>query len=331
MATPLTTTTELPIAAVEHELRALWQAAAESDAVSRASLFNLVAVTATDAEYDHVTTTIRKLTNRHPCRAIVLRAGDDDTAPATAQINAHCHLTGGGQKQVCCEQITVHAGAPQLPAAMLALLEGDLPVVLWWPGDLTRQAELFRQLSALADRVIGDTSHGAPPATAPAAWFTDISWLRLAFWREQVAEFFDEPAARALVPAIESVAVEYTTRPGAARRAGLLAAWFARQAGWSARGAVRRVRLALSASSETTDAGVLAIELRAASAWWAVRKDPAECTVTATVTLPTVCGLPRKRSLWPGDEPTLISWALDETTPDPVYPRVLALAARLLP
>jgi len=326
MAAPLTTTT-LPVAAVEHELRALWQAAAEADAVSRASLFNLVACVATDTEYEQVTALLSQLTDRHPCRAIVLRAAADDAAEATAQINAHCHLTGGGRKQVCCEQISVRAGAPRLPAAVLALLEGDLPVVVWWPGDPAPRRELFRQLSALADRVIGDTSHWAvPPPTMPAEWFADVSWLRLAFWREQVAELFDEPAARALVPAIAAVTIEHTTRPGAAWRARLLGAWFAQQAGWAD---ARRVRYELSASAETTDAGVLAIELRAPSARWAVRKNPDECTVTATATLPAACGLPRKRSLWPGDEATLLSWALDQPAPDPTYPRALAWATRL--
>src|SRR5436190_22593522 len=104
------TETAVDVARVERQLRELWQLAAESEngQITRASLFNLVAYTETDAARDHATEVISTLTSRHPCRAIVLQAqpGADELS---ASITAHCHLAGGGHKQVCCEQISINA------------------------------------------------------------------------------------------------------------------------------------------------------------------------------------------------------------------------------
>ena len=33
-----------------------------------------------------------------------------------ASITAHCHLAGGGGKQVCCEQISIHASGKNVAA-----------------------------------------------------------------------------------------------------------------------------------------------------------------------------------------------------------------------
>src|SRR5467141_3617169 len=75
--------TAVDVAQIERQLHELWQLAAESKGessgkpVTRACLFNLVAVSETEAELDHLTETITTLTSRDPCRAIVLLAQPD--------------------------------------------------------------------------------------------------------------------------------------------------------------------------------------------------------------------------------------------------------------
>src|SRR5437867_302840 len=190
--------TAVDVPAIERQLRELWALASESGQgqITRACLFNLVAYCETDAERDHATEVISTLTSRHPCRAIVLLAKADESQPELgASITAHCHLAGGGRKQVCCEQISIHASGASvahLAAAVLPLLESDLPTVLWWNGVFLERPELFRRLNAVSDRVLFDTSRWPAPnltglvqviAGNPRTTFADLSWSRLGLWR----------------------------------------------------------------------------------------------------------------------------------------------------
>ena len=163
----------MDVAHIERQLHELWQLAAESGQdplqrqITRACLFNFVAFCKTDAELSHATETISTLTSRHPCRAIVLLAKlNESHAELSAAISAHCHLAGGGRKQVCCEQISIRASGEstgQLASAVLPLLESDLPTVLWWQGNFMAHPTLFQRLIAVADRLIYDTSTWEAP------------------------------------------------------------------------------------------------------------------------------------------------------------------------
>jgi glucose-6-phosphate dehydrogenase assembly protein OpcA len=341
--------TAVDVAAVERQLHELWQLAAESERdpshrqVTRACLFNLVAVCETDADRDHATETISQLTVRHPCRAIVLLA--DARAPHSelgAAISAHCHLAGGG-KQVCCEQIAIHAGGAgiaHLGAAVLPLLESDLPTVLWWPGNFLQHVDLFRRLIAVADRLIFDTSQwpdaleslGALARTIAAVRgcrFADLSWTRLGLWRRLAAEMFDEPHCRAELAQLASVEVLHGWGPGAALRARLYAGWIAGQLGWSVATAKARTRLNTRDDRDATSVGILAVTLRSAAATFTVRKNHGQRTATAHVEMPDICGLPRTRAFWPTDDASLLSQELDHPLRHSVYERALAMSAAM--
>src|SRR2546426_102514 len=84
--------TAVDVARIERQLHDLWQLAAESEKgqITRASLFNLVAYTETDADRDHATEVVSTLTSRHPCRAIVLlcRASAPLAEPSTGGTTA---------------------------------------------------------------------------------------------------------------------------------------------------------------------------------------------------------------------------------------------------
>ncbi len=337
--------TAVDVARVERQLGELWQLAAESEKdrqITRASLFNLVAYNETDAVRDHVTEVISTLTSRHPCRAIVLLAQADVPADElTASITAHCHLAGGGQKQVCCEQISIYASGKSiahLAAAVLPLLESDLPTVLWWNGNFLERPELFRRLSAVSDRVLFDTS------TWPAAplrklvetiadhshtGFADLSWTRLGLWRRFAAETFDEPHCRAALSSIRAVELIHGCGPGAKLRALLLGSWVAAQLDWSVAEARSRIQLQARRDNDTTAVGILSFTIAGDAIQVCVRKNHGERTASATVSMPDVCGLPRKRAFWPADDASLLSQELDRSAPHRVYERALALAAEI--
>ena len=343
--------TAVDVAGIERQLHELWQLAAESEKdpsrrqITRASLFNLVAFCETDSGRDHATETISALTSRHPCRAIVLMAEPNELrTELSASISAHCHLAGGGRKQVCCEQISIHASGKstnQVGSAVLPLLESDLPTILWWQGNFLESPELFGHLVTVADRVVFHTSQWHKPETHLAALhrvtveqrrcvFTDLSWTRLGIWRKLTAECFDEPPARAELDQIRSVEIGCGHGPGGMMRATLYAAWLAAQLGWSPAVASSRIHLTpQKGGPDTLTMGIISVELKSPSATFLLRKSLGEWAASATVIMPQMCTLPRKQAFELNDDASLLSQVFDQPGRDPIYERALVMAAAL--
>ena len=343
--------TAVDVAQIERQLHELWQMAAESEkdpaqrAITRASLFNFVAVCETDAARDHATETISTLTTRDPCRAIVLLAKPAESkSEISASITAHCHLAGGGRKQVCCEQIAIEAtgrSVGHLAGAVLPLLESDLPTVIWWQGNFLQQPDLFRRLSGVADRLIFDTSLWPDGKNQFAAiraaveshrhtMFADLSWTRLGLWRKLAAELFDEPHCRNELDRLEGVEIVHGRGPGARLRALLFASWVAAQLNWPARDAAARIQLTGRDDDDATAVGILSIKLKSPAASFTIHKNYGERAASATVEMPNACGLPRKRAFWPTDDASLLSQELDQSARHVVYERALKMAANVM-
>lgn len=246
------------VKAVERELTALWEEAArgpeDGPAIMRACALNVIVVAFGSRMADEVAAIIARLLGRHPCRAIVLRA-DPEAAESGLQawVSAHCQLPTAGGKQICCEQITLSAqgeAVGELPGTVLPLLVSDLPVFLWWPGDLSLEDELFNWIAAMSDRVIVDSSAFQAPEVvlkglstliegpSRRAAFGDLNWIRLTSWRELAAQFFDPPDLRPSLDRIAEVLFEYgaldLARPNPAQ-ALLLTGWLASRLGWQPR------------------------------------------------------------------------------------------------
>ena len=343
--------TAVDVMEIERQLHELWQLAAASHndpaerQITRACLFNFVVFCETDREVDHATKTISQLTSRHPCRAIVLLAEPDGPrSELTASISAHCHLAGGGRKQVCCEQISIRASGEstgQLASVVLPFLESDLPTVIWWRGNFMARPTSFQRLIAVADRMIYDTSTWETPevflgalscvgADQPRCRFADLSWTRLEFWRKLTAECFDDAPCRGMLERIRSVNIAYGSQSGGRLRALLYSGWLAAQLGWTPQDAAAKIRVSGRTETDAATAGLLSVELQADKATVCVRKNCGELTASAQVTMARVCALPRKRAFWPTDDATLLSQELDRSTSDPVYQWALAMAAALV-
>jgi hypothetical protein len=82
----------------------------------------------------------------------------------SAWINAHCHLTRAGAKQVCCEQISfLFEGdtSRRLSNTLFAHLDSDLPLYLWWQGEFPESID--ETLWAWVDRLIYDSQSWRDP------------------------------------------------------------------------------------------------------------------------------------------------------------------------
>ncbi|HUJ11941.1 MAG TPA: glucose-6-phosphate dehydrogenase assembly protein OpcA [Verrucomicrobiae bacterium] len=342
--------TAVDVAQIERQLHELWQAAAESGQdssgrqIARSCLFSFVVYCGTESERDHATQTIGMLTPRHPCRAIVLWAQPDTPqTELSATISAHCHVAGGGRKQVCCEQIAIRASGSdveKLKAVVLPLLESDLPTVIWWPGNFLQQRQSFRRLMDVADRILYDTSSWNQPyrqlcpladmiAENRRCLFADLSWTRLDLWRQLAADFFDDPLCQKELGKIRAVEIEHGCGPGAGVRARLLASWFAAQLEWPVSDAQAKLRLTEKEERDASAVGIRSFTIRTDDATFSIRKNHGELTATALAVMPNVCGVPRKRAFRPMDDASLLSQELDHSLRHAIYERSLTMASRL--
>ena len=326
--------TAVDVAQVERQLRELWEMAGPN--VTRASLFNLVAWCESAESRDRAAEIIGDITSRLPCRAILVLApvgragpsappGDtnaDDELSST--VTARCQLAAGGRKQVCCEQISITAGerrVGQVASAVLPLLEGDLPTVLWWRGNFNEQPSLFQRWENVVTRVIFDSSAVPCGSNLPANG-TDLNWTRLALWRELLADCFEEPIARTALPAMERLTVVHGCGPGARWRALLFA-------GWVRTHAPVQVEFRCREDRDATAVGLLSVELSGPGATAKLWKNFGEWTASAQVTMPHVCGLSRQQAFAPLDEAALLARELEQPSPMDSYRQALAGVAAL--
>jgi glucose-6-phosphate dehydrogenase assembly protein OpcA len=209
-------------ASIEQTLAELWRGEKRDDnehAVTRAALWNVVAHSATAEHHTHASETLSKASIAVPQRTIVVRADPAAPPEMTSWISANCHLLGEG-KQVCSEEIAIVAGGdrvPRVPPLVSALLIPDMPVAVWWLGDLPHEnAAYVDALLEPADRLIVDSCEFDSPAdlaivarvaqktlTAPA----DLNWIRLEEWRVATASLFDPPPMRTKLRDVRKVRV----------------------------------------------------------------------------------------------------------------------------
>jgi len=234
------------IGKIEKELKKLWQE--QQSTATRASRLNLVVYSAADSSLRANTAIVREITKDHAGRAILIAARAKSAKNGVrAWVNAHCHLTKTGAKQTCSEQIAFllegTSAAPSLVSSLVfSHLESDLPLYLWWQGELA--AEFDSRLLCATDRLIFDSGAWATPGPQfklardftgnPGCHATpgDLNWARTTALRLAIAQFFDAPAARAELGTVDRLDIEHSAN---GHTTGLLVlGWLADTLGWQA-------------------------------------------------------------------------------------------------
>lgn len=232
---------EVPVGGIERQLKALW---ASNEAMTRASLMNFAIVSASADGMEKGTALIQEVTREHACRALLLVMDPCEQEPSLrAWITAHCQLGDGGNKSICSEQISflIHgSGQSILANTIFAHVDSDLPLTVWWQGSFNSNWEphFFTEI----DRLVIDSSEWEDPraqfAVLRRSWqhaasdfsVNDMAWTRVLSLRMALAACFDDPAALALLPQVDSV--EITCAAGHTLPGHLFAAWAAYRAGW---------------------------------------------------------------------------------------------------
>lgn len=240
---------ELNVASIESNLAALWRQEADDAGkpVTRAALWNVVVRSDGPRDQQWASSILSDVSARVPQRSIVIRAEDREADSLTSWINANCHRVGKTE-QVCSEEIVIAAGGKrvmQVPPIVNALLVPDMPVAVWWIGDLPDDHDSYVcTLFESADRVIVDSKRfdGASDftllrnlarstKTAPA----DLNWERHDAWRVATAALFDSPQFRGRAREVKRLRLvggaDDATGFGAMTAPLLHAAWFLAQTG----------------------------------------------------------------------------------------------------
>jgi glucose-6-phosphate dehydrogenase assembly protein OpcA len=241
---------DLPVnyAEIERALSELWRSASEDEnAITRAALWNVVAHTDSAANHALASETLGRVSAAVPQRTIVIRAEPQSAPEMSSWISANCHLIGDG-KQVCSEEIAVVAGGDRvhrIAPLVSALLIPDMPVAIWWLGDLPNEdADYVQALFDPADRLIVDsadfdrvedldllTKIGESTSTAPS----DLNWVRLEEWRMATASLFDPQEMRSELAEVRRIKLTVAAGEpdffGHRIEALLYLAWFSSRAG----------------------------------------------------------------------------------------------------
>src|ERR671938_33569 len=131
----------------------------------RSSVMNLVVYVPRAEDAALAMDAITALTERHPSRTICVVADPNGpTSSLDASVTTRCSAADSGR--LCWEQIqiTAHgATAAHVPGVVIPLVRPDLPTYLWWMGEPPCEAELFRRMVDLCDRLIVDSGVFARP------------------------------------------------------------------------------------------------------------------------------------------------------------------------
>ncbi|GAA5483732.1 glucose-6-phosphate dehydrogenase assembly protein OpcA [Haloferula sargassicola] len=230
---------EVPVGTIDHELKKLW---GEDDARTNASLINLAIYSEVPDSLERNSKAVRELTVEHACRAILISMDfDAPEASIRAWITAHCHLHHG-RKSVCCEQLAFALSGRstgRLHNTVFAHLASDLPLTLWWQGELSWVFD--DRFARGVDRFIFDSSEWSTPVASfgkihhalesrDALVVQDLEWTRSFQIRVSTAALFDDPVAQSVLGKIDTVTIRHHAKH---RMAALqLLAWLVTQAGW---------------------------------------------------------------------------------------------------
>ncbi len=244
------------VAQLEAELSALWKSAAEDPetqlAVTRSTALTLLVYVESEQAGEEVRNLISGIILQNPCRAVIMIAEREAAPPGlSAQISAHCQLPAVGEKEFCCEQVSILArgeAVEGLDQVVLPLMVAGLPVYLWWRGGSFSPPKFLDVILRASDHVLVDSARFPDPEAdlqrlfdqvqrfSNRAVFTDLNWSRVTPWRELIAQCFDSPDTRPYLDRLTEVRFEYeqySPRVLAHRAQSLLlAGWLASRLSW---------------------------------------------------------------------------------------------------
>jgi hypothetical protein len=203
-------------------------------------LLTLVALVSEPSLLGRAQQVVAEVARAHPARTVVA-VWKPGTPPAiTADVTLHRVAPGG---PACGDAIALEAigdGREWLPESTERLALPDLPICLWWVGDLPDRDDLFDRMAVGADTVVVNSEEmdlrdleklsSIVSRSLDRYALSDLGWIRLRSVRELVARFFDDQAARSCLTGLQRMCIEFVAPANevdvASTQAGMLFGWF---------------------------------------------------------------------------------------------------------
>ncbi len=214
----------------------------------RTSLLNLVVYAASEKAARQASRVIASLPSHHPSRTLITVAKPSGgESRVDAQLAAHCHISPGLEHQVCCEEVMLEVkggAAEHLHSIILPLLVADLPLYVWWPGELPGDPHMLQEMLVSADRLIVDSGRFSRAEEGlarlaqvsierPQCAVGDLNWGRLTPWRQLVAQQCETAGLRLCLKSATKVEIGLAGGGREQRsQALLLLGWLAWRFGW---------------------------------------------------------------------------------------------------
>jgi glucose-6-phosphate dehydrogenase assembly protein OpcA len=229
----------LSVDQVEREVARLWEEEAKRSGTARVELLTLVALVSEPPLLERVQAVVTEVVRRLPSRTIVAVWREGTAVSITADAELH-HASPGGLP--CGDAITLEAigeAREWLPGNADRLALSDMPVCIWWVGDLPDHDDLFDRMVVNADVVIvnsqemdlRDLGKLTSLCTRSRGRYAlaDLAWARLRWVQDLVARFFDDEPARACLTGLQRIDIAFSPREGekdaASTRSCLLLGW----------------------------------------------------------------------------------------------------------
>ncbi len=243
--------TRTDVRSVEKELAGLWRKATEggmpgvSAPATRVLLANIIVYARNSQEADRASDALVRIAANHPARTIIADAeAGEPGQELEADVSMICNITELGRR-LCGEEVRLHAHGQSVTAlgTILPVIEPDLPVYLWTPGEITPADPVYDQLLGIAEHWMFDSRQfqnlraGLDMVTSlaikrePVVIVHDLAWSALLPWRESIARLFDAVPARAYLVGVRSV--EIGCSPGPSVEAKLISSWLIAQLEWT--------------------------------------------------------------------------------------------------
>ncbi len=288
---------------------------------ARTAVMTLVGVAPTDGDAYGATGALRALAGHHPSRIVLIRPDPDQVATLGARATLYALDTE--HHRVSFEELILEVGgqaANHLDSLVDAFTLSDLPVAVWYVNAIPLATD---PLLSVASAILID-SRDAPDAgqlrsllqLARRRTLVDLSWSRLAPWRELMAALFEPAAHRVWLDSLVSAEISGKIGP---RR--LLGGWLAAQTGLAPRS------IALADARHVSIR--LAAERGGERATFSVERVDGQRLVAAEAALPGGAGLRLTSTLPEDPRATSLANALTHLRPDAVWERALSAATAL--
>ena len=310
------------------DLHSLWASLAKESApnegasVLRACAMTVIVLADESEGAAGIAQTLGQVMQDHPNRAVVVRVGSGSEPHLDFQVTAQCWRPFGRERQICCEQVEMTASEGSLADAvpvLLAIAAPDLPVAVWCRSPRLFGLAALDRLYARADRIIVD-SRDVPLAELARAVagsrgrLADLAWTSVTRWREIVAEIFEDPVRRELIPRLARVRVLHSAS-AVPSTAYYLAGWILAASGTGLRPVFEEV--------PPVGGGIEGIVLEAGTESISIRRVEGTAILIEIGSLKNCTSAPRL------SEAELLGTELAITGRDPVFEKTLPVAARL--